>query len=250
MDLNKENFGDVFKYPNREEVVEIIELYPRLRGLSFKWIEISGAHHNEIEAFTAFNNLPSWHTRLNNKLGKLEFSFIQAAYHFSKGIPDSNLFAEDGTKREQFFPDFSALHKYRKFLFNFFSESFYYHYSSTLDIISHLLYLYLNIKYKGKLHFDERTFKEVETRNINISQTLREFNKGYNSNRKIRNDFAHNYPITEVDTRSRVAPEENPKAVIFGSIEYTESKDIIEKMDYALTQIVQLLRKLEEELKK
>lgn len=234
------DFLNHIRYPSKNDWTAIMDEFPTARQLTI--LQNLSIRESCIKDFGDFLTKPTdfsnWKKRLLNKLGKLRFSYVLSIY-YSKGLPDDNWINRHADGRTDFFPDFEKDDKYKKFLFDYSTESFYYHYFSALDILAQLLNLFYECNIpEGRVYFSKIDSKIPDQY---LSKAIKDFNGRIESARESRNGLTHKFPFNEIDTRNK----EIDNVVYGGVCEYRPTKKTIEEINNAITEMEKLLRIIE-----
>ena len=238
------DFLDHIRFPSKKEWNHIIINFPTSTKLFFSTdLYLEGTSIHAFEEFIKHQDLSNWKTRFNNKLGKLRFSYVLAIY-YSKNVIDVNWIKHDDNGNTNFFPNFANkkdLHN--KFIFDYFSESFYYHYFSCLDILGHLLCVFF------KIQIPERRidiFKVVnKITDIDLKKYLNEFLEKIQNAKEKRNGLTHRFPFNEIDMRSKSIDN----VLNFGLFEYISSTETIDEIHEIIIELEKILRIIESKMK-
>lgn len=252
---DKELYEGAFSLPSQKEWKVILDSFPPIKDifLNCKFLKANEKYHPlDFQLFIASNDLDIWLNRLNNKLGKLRFSYVLSQYYFLKGIPDENWEIELEAGGTKFFPDFKNKgDHYIHFLFNYSTENFYYHYISALDCLAQLLNIYYGINIvEKKVSFNIKFIEKLVVFDTNLSDQLNYFLESTEVIRDSRNGFAHRFPSNEIDFRSKKSIENGREVITMGSSHYKNSKQSIKEMQNSIKLLAKLLRDVEISLKK
>jgi hypothetical protein len=159
-----------FEYPSIEEFNEIANSFNPINELEFNISLNQNSFNDFFENLIAKTEFPFWIIRFNNKLRKIRISYIISKFHFLKGIPDDEWFITPGKNggTVEYFQHFDKFHHFNKFMFSYYYEMFYYHFLSSVDVLYHILNIFLNLKidYKKciKQHksFTKAVLKKIE----------------------------------------------------------------------------------------
>ncbi|MBC8034880.1 MAG: hypothetical protein H7Y03_12085 [Chitinophagaceae bacterium] len=180
-----------FLYPTREERKLLSEDYPGLSIFNFKATNIVESILEMGESLVEVHkkdNLYWWDNCLQGRLWNLYQSYINTATHFNRGIADGKKIKYDDTTATTLLQ------------FKFYCETFYYYYFSTRDIILHILNVYFTLgidEHNVKFKVVNDKMIDAETKNI-----LTVFYDQTKKASKIRNAFAHKFPVNRPDYRT------------------------------------------------
>ncbi|MFD2245732.1 Cthe_2314 family HEPN domain-containing protein [Pontibacter ruber] len=250
---SKELYEKAFQYPTQQESIEIQNHFPPVKELflSHNDIEAKEEYHKvDVMIYVAKHDIINWINRLNNKLGKLKFSYILLKFYYLKGIPDEQWKVELEAGGTKFFPDFKDEgDHYIHFLFKYSSENFYYHYVSALDCIAHLLNIYYNLSWGEKeVAFKKDLFKKLQLKDKDLAQSLGIFSESIGDIREDRNGLAHRFPLNEVDFRSKKNFQDGKEVVTMGSAHYTNSREVLTKIERSVELLSDTLKNIEKTL--
>ncbi len=238
------NFFELITFPSKLEWTTIMDEFPSIRQIAIKTkLSLDESSITNLgDAMTKPNDFSNWQTRLVNKLGKLRFSYVLLIY-YSKGLPDENWVIHDDTGETNFFPDFKNSDYYKKFMFDFYTESFYYHYFSTVDIIPYLLNIFYDLNVKEDFKFSKEVYSKIFDKELKKGIDI--FHTNTRVARNGRNALTHRFPFNEIDIRSKKIGR-----TIYGGInEYTTSVVTIKQIQEIVNALEKLLRLIENKLK-
>lgn len=238
------DFFDLINFPSKSDWTFIMNEFPIIRQLSIQAdISVRQDSINNIGDFlTKPNDFLNWTTRLVNKLGKLRFSYVLLIY-YSKNLSDKNWIQHNDDGSTHFFPEFKEADHYKKFMFDYFTENFYYHYFSSVDIISFLLNIYYNLNVNEGMQFSKNVQSKIPDREL--KDKIDEFLKNIKVARNNRNKLTHNFPFNEVDMRS----QSEPNNVHVGKHDYRPSSDTITEIHEIIKKLEKILRAIETQMK-
>jgi Cthe_2314-like HEPN len=243
---------NLLKYPTSEETKKIFEPFPELKKIHISYNSKRNIQFNSTDIFIDYNDFEQWLIRLLNKLGDIRFSYIQLADSFNKGIPDWNWKRDKDRGGIVFFPEFSKEeHNANKFLFDFFIETFYYHYFSSVDILYKVInkLFSMNID-EHKKNFNLKVLIKLKKEDLKLHEAIDQFLKLNKQNRKFRNDFTHNYAVNEVDMRSKKSIKDGRKTVTMMDPTYTPSKELFDEARNLIQVYLPVLRVFENSITK
>ena len=238
---------DLLRFPTTGETKNIFENFPELRQLHITYNSKDDLTFQSTDRFIDHNDFQQWLIRLLNKLGDVRFSYIQLTYSFNKGIPDQN-WKKDGERGGMsFFTEFSTEdHNANKFLFDFFTETFYYHFFSSVDVLYKVINKLFSFNFDEFIKdFNSKVLKKLKEKDFDLHNAIDSFIKLQRKNRKFRNDFTHNFAANEVDLRSKQSIKNDRKTVTMMDPSYTTSKELFNEIQKLIQLYTPVLRLLE-----
>lgn len=123
--------SDSFSYPTKDERKEIEKRIPKINRLDFKYTSafIDFIENSDIENAIRKEDIYWWNNCLNNRIGKLNETYIYTATHFQR-LERSKL--QEGNQKHTDW-----------ILFEYYVEIFYYYFFSTRDVLGQLLNIFL-----------------------------------------------------------------------------------------------------------
>lgn len=165
-----------------------------------------------------------WNNCLNNRIGKLSETFVYVETHFER-------------LQKNTLPQ-----KTEEFLFEYYSEIFFYYFFSTRDILAQLLNLLFNLGFESnKIYFNDKFINRILDKDI--QEDLRIFLRNTSESYNIRNAFNHRFTPNQKDNRASTniikkdniinvyTPEEPDKSEIFNEIKHLQ-KSLADLMSY------------------
>lgn len=194
-----------FRHPTKEEIRAIKHLIPKLNLFSFKEVdEISEIldKKKSLEDVHYLNNLYWWNFSLLNRRGILVHAYEEVLVHYKRGVQDD-------------FKKHNNIDIVNRIQFNFFCETYLYLFSSFKDSLGQLLNIYFKLGVdEDKLHFNLPFVKKITDTKIEL--LLGDFLNATKELNKIRNSFAHRYPMTYNDYRTSLKFDKNSPSLGMG----------------------------------
>jgi len=240
---------DNFKYAGDKDTDLIVAAYPKIREVTIAYDFKSDHIMKSMDLFIVHNDFTSWLIRLLNKLNDLRFSYFQISFSLNKGIPDKDWKIDKKRDGTYYFEGFKTeSDEINKFLFDFYSECFYYHYFSSLDIIYKTLnkFFLVNIGEGERNKFNHKVREGIKPINPSLYTVLVEFGDMTKPNRFRRNSFTHNYAVNEIDFRSKQVQNDNRKTTRLMDPSYTTSDQIFSEIQSMIELYIPVLRFIEE----
>jgi hypothetical protein len=158
-----------FKFPSLEERKEAYSNYPNIRRFGFPEHSIANLFNNTTSSFdvAAYEvqrdaYLFYWDLCLLNKLGKMHESYVNLIVNYNRGVPDNN---------SAFDEEFES----NKFLFDFYTETFYYFYISARDYIGQIISVFCRLRKKENEVDFNKLINQIS--NENIKAIIKEFSE-------------------------------------------------------------------------
>lgn len=214
MKITKILLAESFSYPTKEERHLYKKEIPKITRLN---IDYKSAFLNYIENRSINNAITEediywWNLCLNNRYGKLTETYLYFLTHYNR-LKKFELEKDDNTHTEDF-------------LYDYYTEIFYYYFYSVRDIFGQLL----NVLYKLDFE-DDRIFLNKSFINKipddNIKYIFEEFlNSTSESYKKFRNAFNHRFTPNQLDNRAKstISISDDEREIDFG-IEKKISKE-------------------------
>lgn len=179
-----------YQYPTIEERSAVYKTEPLISNFGFSNVSPLVAILNENkspETMRRDDSLYWWDTCLQNRIGSLSHTYINALVHFERGIPDN-------------MNDFNEQHYFNRIQFDFFAETYYYFFSTVKDNIAQVLNVYftLNLKETG-IHFNDEFAKKLPNAAKRIAE---DFLSSTKQTVEYRNSFTHRYMPNHPDNRT------------------------------------------------
>lgn len=182
--------ADTFKYPTLEERRIISSLTPRIDRFNVEYksatIEILGDF--SLDSAIKGEDIYWWCNCINNRLGKLEETFVYVQTHYRR---------KQEIKKEKFEDRHTD-----KILLEYFIEIFYYYFFSTRDVIGQLLNIFCDLGIEEhKILLNEKFVEKIQSNEI--KSALTDFLNNTKDSYNIRNSFNHRYTPTHQDFRAK-----------------------------------------------
>jgi len=223
-----------YKYPTRDEKNNIDDNFPKIDLFNFKPTNIMKSlweDSQSIEEVHKLDNLYYWDQCLINRIAKIRETYIFAMANYNRGFSDeySTCKTEDVINH---------------ILFDYYSEVFFYFFSSTVDIIAQIINVYFAIGFdEDEVHFRPVIYKLNAGE---IKDALTDFDKQISNTSKYRNRFTHRYTPNLPDLRSVLSSDKN--ILGFGSSKVVQSEEIVASIDDSLDKISILMKSLKNSL--
>jgi len=227
-----------YRYPTRNELIDIYKSEPLLHNFGFPYVNslamlLDG--ESSTEEVNRGDQLYWWDHCLLNRIGSLTHAYRNSKVHYDRGIPNDTR-------------QFEHEHYINRIQFDFYAETFYYFFSSVRDNIAQILnvYFYLGIS-EHAIHLNGEFLKKIS--NVNVVMSLKKFMSDTQKASEYRNSFAHRYPITHPDNRTKI--EEINGRQVFYSTEgnFVRTDDIAESTVNSLLSLSTFLIELKEEIR-
>lgn len=230
---------------------DIVETTPILKEL-FLEMKFGNETFNDIDKGVAQTEFKTWLRIFNNKLGQVCMTYIFLSYFYNKGIPDQEWYRFSGKQGHsiQYYPHFEEEHFKLLLLFDYYVDIFYYNVFSAWDYIYHLVNAFYGFDFDPEregLQFNEKVAGELRIKNKPLYDFLESVRKkeSYKKARKLRIDFTHNFPPSDISSGISKTKTEAQNEISFGIGKYTPTKEFKENID----QILELLSQIIVELK-
>ncbi len=220
-----------FTYPTKEEREHVEKIFPVLKEFGFSYpksIELLLNETKDPYEVKRLENLYWWDNILINKFGKLKNSYLHAVVNFNRGLGGHKMLHVKEVR-------------VAKFQFDFYSESFYYYFFATRDVIFQVINLYIGGTLKEK-DVDIRRLKEVI--DPPLSDTLEKFLTNTEDASKIRNHFAHKFPVNTRDNRPSIEKKKDKIIYMSGTGAFTSSEKIMNNMNRSTESLVGFVEEL------
>jgi len=224
-----------YLYPTKEEREVISNFIPMQHLFKFKQIDsvfdiLFDDKMSAVEA-TKLENLYNWNICLSNRFGKLRESFTFAITNYNRGL---NEITESS----------SSIEYLNVFLFEYYSEIFYYFFFSARDILCQIIKVYLEL---DQIAEDRVTLNKKFLNLINhteIKSALEVFNIKTKKAKDFRNAFVHKFTPTQNDYRVTETNENGNKSWGFSG-GYSVDKEILKQnMIDSLNELSIMMNKL------
>lgn len=221
-----------FKYPSKEERIEALKDYPRIKSFQFDYkseMESILVQSVPINEAARSGNLFWWSNCLKNRFGKLQETYIYAITCYNRKFSDDLL-------------ECSEAQAVDKLLFDYYAEIFYYYFFSARDIIGQILRVYhrLNIK-EDDLYFNMSFINKVKAKDLTGGTILETFFVATKKASNFRNGFAHRFSPNEADYRPVYNEDNGLKTLAVNSGLYTSSDEIVENLKDTLESLKELM---------
>jgi hypothetical protein len=205
-----------YKYPTKDERIMANKICPLIKSFGFEY-------KNEIQLFLQDKykfgevkrevDLFQWDCCLLNKLGKLQETLVYLNTNYLRGQND--------IANEQPINDY---------LFDYYTEIYYYYFFSSRDLIAQILNVYTDLNF----HEDKVSLNKIASKIIN--PVIKELILNFSSSNSIkiandfRNAFTHKFPSNYADYRGTVSMLNGVTTYGVGRGNLINSNDIIENI--------------------
>ena len=220
-----------FKYPSAKERKEVQKNYPKLEHFKFDYKNTLVSILSEkktIKEASNQSNLYWWNYCFRNRLSMLYDSYLFTFTNYNRGFYDD-------------YSKCTPTQAVNKLLFDYYSETFYYYFISSRDILAQLLRCFFSgDTTKKNLYFNKKFINKIG--NVDVRNLLLKFFQDTGPASDIRNEFAHRFTPNLLDYRTVV--EENEKVMSFKGGKFMESDKVVENINYCLGSFSLLLQEL------
>lgn len=207
-----------YQYPTKEERLLASLAYPTIENFGFEY-------KNEFQLFfddQKKNNevkrevdLYHWDTCFLNKLGKLRdtFTFLFTCYQrvITSGFTGKDII--------------------NKYLFDYYTEIFYYYFFSTRDLIAQIINVYCDLKLTESDVFIRNISSKIK--NTVFGDILDTFLKATSDASEFRNNFTHKFPLNYPDYRGTIINDNGNESYGFGGGLTTTHETYMGNIDYS-----------------
>jgi hypothetical protein len=233
-----ETKSEDFKYPTIEERKTANAILPKFSSFKFEYQSgIALIFNRELspKEIEKRANLFYWDICLGNKFGKLRETYIYLLTNYYRG------FNEDCSKSS--FSGDSINH----FLFDYYSEIFYYYYFSSIDIILQIINLYYTIGISEmKIRLNDEFLKKIKDEDV--KKLLNTFKENTKEASELRNSFTHRFTPNLPENRIYVTEEFDGRKLV-GKGNISDSQKLTNNMKMILEELSSLTTKLKENFK-
>ncbi len=228
--------ADDFKYPSLEEKRIASKFFPKFSNFGFENdIEIISIleRNKTISETNRANNLYWWDFCLQNKLAKLNNSYINTITNYNRCIPEKT-------------SEYEKINYINRIQFDFYAETFYYFLFSARDIILQILNIYYNIgleeyKVNSKMIMSKISESKIVT-------LIERFSNDLETASDIRNGFTHRFPINQPDYRTKLSDNNGNEMLSFGSGNTTMPKEIVSNINESLIVLADFIEQIKKEM--
>lgn len=228
--------SDTFKYPTKEERIEIgkvINQIPRF-NIKYKPSIIRIMKDNRVDDAIRMEDIYWWNNCLENRLGKVEQTYVFVNTHYNRHL-------------QSIFDNLEDNHT-DKLLLDYFIEIFYYYFFSSRDILAQLLNLFYNLKIaENKIFLNEKFVEKMSS--IKTKEALYDFLKETKDSYNIRNTFNHRFTPTQMDSRAKQNIVKEDNKLGFHSPKEVKTEMFIEDIKGLINHLGKLMSKLNNEIK-
>lgn len=223
-----------YKYPTYEEKKFANENYPELRNFGFEDVTPRELFFKEtLKAYYKKSHLFEWDNCLLNRLGKLSETFDFLFSNYSRGISDIS----NSTTNQEFA---------NSFLFDYYTEVFYYFFFSTRDTVLQILNVFYDLDLKENEVFWDKVFNEL--RDNKVHEYLKKFQESIKSTSEYRNSFTHRFPPNHPDYRPKLAKSVETTTLSLGLGNHFKPEEFIVNIKESLNNLSILLNELRNEI--
>lgn len=228
---------DEFKYPSSEEHKLISKKFPKIELFEFEYkfgLQLIIEEKQTIENTCRLKNLYWWNNCLLNRLGKLRETYVYAITSFERNVSYE-------------YSNENRIENLNGYMFEYYSELFYYFFFSTRDVIAQIINVYYNIRQnedKVMLHFIINKVPDASVREL-----LYSFLSKTKTASDYRNGFAHRFTPNNPDYRAVVTSENGVKSIGFGGCKIIKPDEIVENINQSLLSLQFLMKELRMKLK-
>ncbi|WP_127576761.1 Cthe_2314 family HEPN domain-containing protein [Paenibacillus barengoltzii] len=249
------SIGDYLDHPSKDQMIEIEKnsrtdkLYLRIKWPSV----VYSPPEKNIYFFFSRHETDSWIRMLNNRLGQVRLSYIFMMHYFNKGIPDDEWYINPnrGELSIQYFPHFREETFHYKTMFDYYTDVFYYKFSSAWDTIFHIINAYYSFNIEPKHRFNDKVKNELKKRNSALFNEIgkTENSEAFKESKTLRNNITHNFSPNDISSGVK-------KEFVDGKIrrismdigEYTPSMIFIKNINDLINVMISFLAFLKETL--
>lgn len=228
--------ADTFKYPTKEERRIINSLTPKIERFKaeYKSATIEILKKSSFETAVGAEDIYWWCNCANNRIGKLEETFVYVQTHYRR---------EQEIKNEKFKDRHTD-----KILLDYFIELFYYYFFSTRDVIGQLLNICCNLKVKEyKMFLSEKFVERIQSKEI--KSALTDFLNNTKSSYNIRNSFNHRFTPINHDFRAARNIIKDDNIISFYSAQELKNEIFVADIENLMNRLGCLMNKLVIEIK-
>jgi len=217
-------------YPTSDERNNIYDNFPKIDSFNFKATNIMESLWEDslpIEEVHKLDNLYYWDKCLINRIAKIRETYIFAMANYNRGFSDEY----SACKTEEVI---------NHILFDYYSEIFFYFFSSTVDIITQIVNVYFAIGFDE----DKVFFRQVinKLKDEAVKDAFNVFDKETSQTSMFRNGFTHRYTPNLPDLRSELSSDK--QILGFGSSKVLQSKEIVASIENSLNGLSTLMTSL------
>ncbi|MBB1151301.1 Cthe_2314 family HEPN domain-containing protein [Myroides sp. NP-2] len=228
--------ADTFKYPTKEERRKINNIIPKIErfNVEYKSATIGILQNSSFETAIREEDIYWWCNCVNNRLGKMEETFVYVNTHYLRELEIKND---------------EAVNQYTdKLLLEYFIEIFYYYYFSTRDVIGQLLNVYCDLKLReDKIFLNEKFLEQIHTEEI--KNALTDFLNNTKDSYNIRNSFNHRFTPINKDFRATKNVIKDGNTIKFYSAKDVKIEVFIADIESLMKHFAHLTQKLVLEIK-
>ncbi len=228
--------ADTFRYPTKAERNKIQELIPEIKRLTvdYKPAIIEIIQQQPFDTAVRNEDVYWWVNCVNNRLGKLTETYVNAMTHFSRLQEPQNLETEN--------------HYTDEILLDHYIEIFYYYYFSTRDVLAQLINVSEDLKNEEHRIFLNDVFLNSIS-HIEIKNALTDFICNTKNSYGIRNTFNHRFTPTHLDNRAKKNIIKEGDTISFYYPTKRKVEEFIDDIDNLMKQLYHLMNVLYIEIK-
>lgn len=230
-------------HPTPEDHARIIEQLPFL-DISSTLFRIK---EPDLKGFMKNQEIDHWVTVLFDRINDAEMSYVFATFYYEKGIPDDPFHSVSDDGSQKLFPLFKDGDVYIKWMFDYYTDTYFYKAFSSLDTLAHLLFNIFDLETQGN---EKISFKTVIWKLKPVSLALHERllelknSSTFKEADRIRNDHTHNTPHSTLDSGVR----RTGKMISFGIFSYTNAEQMHNTMLKMHACLIEIIKVVAEEL--
>lgn len=184
--------SDNFTYPTKNELQAVNRQIPKIYRLDivYKPVFMNYLKSQNIHKAIKEEDIYWWNLCLNNRFGKLEQTYGYVVTHYKR------LNEYEFSNSENVYTE--------NFLFDYYTEIFYYYYFSSRDILGQLLNSLFEIEDdESKIYFNKTFIKKISNEKIK-EDSLEFLSLTSDSYKKYRNAFNHRFTPNHIDNRAKM----------------------------------------------
>lgn len=227
--------SDSFKYPTKEERKRINSQMPKTRQfkVKFKSATIEIFKESSFETAIRGEDIFWWCNCLNNRLGKLNETYIYVQTHYQRKLENQT------EESENIRTD--------KLLLDYYIEIFYYYFFSTRDVLGQLLNNFYDLKIEEhKIFLNEHFVSKIKSREI--KNELTDFINNTKDSYNIRNSFNHRFTPTLKDFRAERNIKRENNEILFYSAKEIEIETFLNDIENLMKNLERLTNVLAKEI--
>lgn len=221
-----------YKYPTREERTQFSS--GLITPFEFENLSEIKMFFEDIlppEEVKRKSDLVEWNICLLNKLGKLNETYVLLNTSYERD------------KKQK-----SVEKTIDNYLFDYYTEIYYYYFFSARDLIAQII----NVFYNLGINENNVDFKKLcENEKLNsIKDLLIDFSNATKTTNEIRNSFTHRFPKNYPDSRGAIIRDNGRVGYGFGGSKVINPEDFIKNINESQNYLTTLILRLKVEFKK